>query len=515
MVKKHKSLLLPALIILLALAAYHTTYTIHEKYSLPFHSDEWDHLTLALHLSKVGNIESIRTYNPYTNTPYKANREIGYHLLLALLYQACGLTEIQFAVTTPTVFAFILAFSTLALARHITKSTLAGVIAAIFSLTLKSNVTILGIWFLVPMALGITLAPIILYTLARALNHEKDVNTFDLTFILIVATTLLIHPPSATVYIPITIAYLAYNWEITLAKKRKLAYYATAAILTTLAFLLITKVPLSSLTNPLYFIKQYLYFGSSDYEIQATYAYPTYLGKTILLLSAAGVYHTIHSNEKKERILPLTVLALLPLVAQYYNTQHVLFSTYRRVFMYTAAMILILSAVGLYYLYATITSLIKKTTKDKMFTALTQVALLAIIVFIVTAQLNTTFKYKQRLYHLIEESDVQPIRWLSENTPEDSVIVARSHTSQAITPLSQRHVVGIQRTMLRSTQERTGDANHFFQPDCDCVCKKKRIDKYNITHVYGKEKHSCPFLKKVYTKNSVKIYEVTTSNLST
>lgn len=499
-------------LLLLAYAAYHTTYVIHEKYPLPYHSDEWDHLTLSLHLAKEGSIDSIRAYNSFTDTPYRVNREPGYHLLIGVLYIMAGLSAIKFAVLVPTVVAFILAVGTLAFVRHVTRSWLAGLIAAVFSLTLKSNVTVLGMWFMVPMAAGIALAPLILYLIGRAFNHKKQLNSFDLALILVVATTLLIHPPSATVYIPITIVYLAYNWQLALEKKRKLIVLGAAGLLATAAFMVVTGVSLNALASPLSLVKRFLYFGAEDYEIKILYSYPTYLGKTIILLAAAGVYHTIHSDEKKERIIPLTVLALLLLVAQYYNTGHVLFSTYRRVFMFTGEMVLILAAVGLYYIYESGASLVRKATGDWIFTGIARITLLLLIFVVLDMQVDSMFKYRQRLYHVIEESDVEPIIWLSENTPDGSVIVATSQASKAITPLSGRHVVGIERTMMRSTPERRGDTNAFFNTNCGG--KKTRIDKYGIDYAYTRHTLKCPFLSLVHTQNGVKIYEVVDEDLS-
>ena len=80
---------------LLAATAYHATYTVHEKYKLPFHADEWDHLTLGLHLARRGSLESIRAYNPYTGLRYRTNREPGYHLLIGLLYILVGILYLR------------------------------------------------------------------------------------------------------------------------------------------------------------------------------------------------------------------------------------------------------------------------------------------------------------------------------------------------------------------------------------------------------------------------------------
>jgi hypothetical protein len=148
-------------------------------------------------------------------------------------------------------------------------------------------------------------------------------------------------------------------------------------------------------------------------------------------------------------------------------------------------------------------------TKDRILVLIVGGFVLGLIYLTVVApQVASTFKYKNRLYHVIEESDVSPIMWLANNTPNGSVVVAAPSVSKAITPLSGRHVVAIERTMMRSSPERYGDASHFFQPNCDCACKDVRIERYGINYVYTRKSVDCPSLPLVHSENGVNIYKV-------
>ena len=200
--------------IILAYAAYTTTYLIHEKYMLPFHSDEWDHLTIGLEITKTGTIESIKRINPYIGIPYASywiNLETGFHVFTGILLMLTGISVIKFGVLMPTIIALILALNAFTFIRYLTKSKIAGLISAVFAITIKSNVTFLGPWFYVPSSLGLAYAPFFLYVFLRTIKTNKSLNSFDIVFTSAYVVVGLCHPPSVTALIPVFILYLLVN----------------------------------------------------------------------------------------------------------------------------------------------------------------------------------------------------------------------------------------------------------------------------------------------------------------
>ncbi len=496
------------IVVALAYAAYATTYVIHEKYMLPFHSDEWDHLTVGKEITKTGTIESIKRINPYIGVPYTGywvNLESGFHAFTAILLLATGLEVTAFGVLMPTIVAFILALNAFVFIRYLTKSALAGLISAVYAVTLKSNVTFLGPWFYVPSSLGLAYAPLFLYAFLRAVQAGKTINAFDLSLGLMLAFVGLAHPPSATTLIPVFILYLLVNPRQIARNKKKMLIAAGGCLLALIAALFVMHVPLQELSNPLDFLSRYLVFTGSDYDVRIMYSYPVYLGYGVIFLAVVGAYVAISSNNREEWILPLAVLSLLPLAVQFYHTGRVFLSPYRRIFFYTAEMLLLSAGIGLYYLYREALNLIRKTRLNVKAKFALDALVIAAIAYVLTVQVASTFTNAKKLYHVIEEKDVEPLLWIRENTPEAAVFMVQIQSAQAVTPIAERRIVGKVRTFLRVSQERVDDTNTFFNVGCE---KREQIArKYGVSYVFG-PRMSCDFLYLIHNSGGDYVYKV-------
>ena len=494
--------------IILAYAAYTTTYLIHEKYMLPFHSDEWDHLTIGLEITKTGTIESIKRINPYIGIPYASywiNLETGFHVFTGILLMLTGISVIKFGVLMPTIIALILALNAFTFIRYLTKSKIAGLISAVFAITIKSNVTFLGPWFYVPSSLGLAYAPFFLYVFLRTIKTNKSLNSFDIVFTSAYVVVGLCHPPSVTALIPVFILYLLVNpAEIKKNKEKLLLAAATGAILL-IAALLVMHIPFKTLTNPASFLERYLVFTGSDYEVKIMYSYPVHLGYGVIALAVLGVYVAISSANREEWILPLAVLSLLPLAVQFYHTGKVYLSPYRRIFFYVAEILLLAAGIGLYYLYREALEIIKRIPMNNNLKLAADLAAIAAVTYLLTLQAATTFANSEKLYHVIEEKDVAPLLWIKENTPEDALIIAPAGASSAVTPISERKIVGKVRTFLRVPQARVDDSGAFF--DSGCNKKEEIARKYGVDYTFGPQ-ISCSFLQRVHSSGGNYIYKV-------
>jgi len=493
--------------IVIAAAAYNTTYVIHRKYMLPFHSDEWDHLTIGKELFKTGSIDSIMRVNPYIGIPYTGywvNLETGFHVLTAVLLDFTGVEVTRFGVLMPTLIVAFLSLNAYVLVRYLTKSMIAGIISAVYSATLKSNVTFLGPWFYVPSSLGLSFAPLFLYLFLRTLKSNKTINSFDPPLVLLFAVVGLIHPPSVSVLLPIFIVYLVFNPKTLRENKSKILLAMGGGGIILVSMLFVMSIPLSVLSNPGSFLSRYLVFTGSDYNIRIMYSYPAYLGYTVILFVVVGVYASVSSENREEWILPLAVLSLLPLAVQFYRTGSVFLSPYRRIFFYNAEIMLLTAGLGLYYICNQIFCLLRASSINVGIKFVLDISFMAFVFYLLTLQAKSTLAYSEKLYHVIEEKDVEPLLWLKENTPEDSIVLARVQISQAVTPIAERKVVGKVRTFLRVPMERLTDAETFF--NVGCTKKKTLADKYNVSYVFG-PRISCDFLKLVHAENGNYIYK--------
>jgi len=496
------------LLIVLGYVAYSTTYTVHEKYHLPFHSDEWDHLTLGKELTKTGSIESIKKVNPYIGIPYTSywvNQESGFHLFTALLLDHTDLPVEKFGVVIPTIISFILALNAFVLVRYLTESLFAGLTSAVFSVTIKSNVTFLGPWFFVPSSVGLAFAPMFLYLFLRALYSKKIFNEFDVIFTSTFIVAGLFHPPSVTALIPVFCLYLILNHKILREKKEKFILAAAVGFVLFIAMLFVFNISLSLLSNPISFLSRYLVFTGSDYKIKIMYSYPAYLGWGVISLAILGVYTAISSENRKEWILPVAVISLLPLAVQFYHTGKVFLSPYRRIFFYVAEILLLSAGLGLYYLYREAFNFIKTSAINMKVKVVLDVFVIVLVFYILSLQIDSTFKNADKLYHVIDEGEIEPLYWVKESTPEGAIFITKPEVSQAFTPIAERKIVAKPRTFLRVTQERIDDVNTFFTVGCSK--KKQIIEKYDVSYVFGPE-ISCNFLHLIHSSGGDYIYKV-------
>lgn len=509
-------------LIIIGIVSVFTTYSIHLDYPLVYHSDEWDHLTLVNELIEKGNVESIRAYNPYTGEVNNPDWELDYHVLLAVLIDITGIDLIDFGIIFPTIVAFLLALNTYVLVNYIRKDYLSGIIAGIFVLTIKSNVTFFGPWFLVPLSYGMSQMPLLLLIFLRAIKFGNKFSFWDISFALVFLNTTLSYPPSTIILIPIFIVYLLFNYSLLWSNRFKIIL-----LIVLLALGLFIFIPIKEALDPsrfIYIVIEKLSFGPEDptgYTLIVYY--PRYLGMLNIALVLIGIYVTLSSKGYEQKILPIMLLVLLPLVVQFYTTQEIYLSPYRRVFMFNTEILLILAGIGLGSILHFFMRITEKQVKlyslqrigtqksdVSTFGKIMRVIVLVIVLSIVVNQVNSTFFYKDKLYRIIEKKDVSPIKWLNENTEQNITVLAMPHVAKAITPISNRKVLTTVRTRLESLDtnrdEVIRDAEYFFYAGCNG--KKDILQKYSPDYIFSQSSIDCSFLKEVHKENGDYIYKV-------
>ncbi|MFC2154729.1 hypothetical protein ACFLRC_04540 [Candidatus Altiarchaeota archaeon] len=497
-----------AIIIVAVILSYWTTYSIHQDYSLLYHSDEWDHFTYSLEILKKENVVN---YNPYIGPRLKdPNWEVNYYLFIITLIHLTGLEPLELALITPTIVALIMSLNTFLLIFYLTKRKLHGLLAGIFVLTIKSNVTLLGPWFLVPMAYGLSHIPLILYLFLRVLKGGKY---WLLVFGLIFINTALIHAQTTTIFLPIFGLYLVLHPKVLWQNKLKLLPLPIIAVILILYFAPnITKTPeeynIEYYKTLLYETKESLTLTTDDptgYEVY--YYYPRYLGQITIIFSLIGIYVLLASGKSEQRLLPIAILSLLPFVVQYYLTQTIYLSYYRRMFMYNAELLLMAAGVGLAATYELVVENVDRFINDDLDRLLAKGLAIALVLLFLNMQVQSTFAYKNQIYRIIEEKDISAIQWLKNNTDEDANILALPHISKTITPIGERHIIAITKTRLGTSDKRNQDATEFFQASCNR--KQEILKRYKPDYVFHQGGIDCPFLELVHRENRNFIYEST------
>jgi len=185
MIQKRKLIELAILAAILCFSFY-MAYIPHLDYPYPLHIDEWYHYGMSQELLEEGGLGFEEPF--FGETAVEDNPEVGYHLFLSQIKLFTGLTW-------PDIFRFLPAFIfvfTAFTAFIFSRRSGFGLEAAFFVILIPTTVRILGPSFLVPVALGISLFPLILFLLHY---FNKGVIKAFLLFLLL-SFTFLMHPPT-------------------------------------------------------------------------------------------------------------------------------------------------------------------------------------------------------------------------------------------------------------------------------------------------------------------------------
>ncbi len=466
-------------------------------YTLPYHYDSWDHITITREIIKR---ENLIWHNPYLGEKFRdSNWEINYSILLAEISILTGIDPLYLAAIVPTIIGIILALNTFILVRYLTGSDLAGIFSLIFVLTIKSSWTLMGIWFLVPVAYGMSQIPLIIFLFLRAIKSEGRVGVWDITLALVFINVTLSHPPSTIIFLPIFLLYLILNPDLVVRNKEKISVAIVVLFILSLRFIPIDSLDYGGVTSSISRMLKTMTFRDEPPPGTEFY-YDSFLGPIVIALAVVGGIYSLKSKEG--RILPIAFISLIPFIAQFYLTDELFLSPFRRLFMYTSEIALIIAGIGLFYLYmfylksvdAFLRVMILKR-KEQIRKALHLIIIIT-VVLIIMIQINSAFHYRNNIFQVIFEKDVDSIKWL-RNTPEDSVILTLPFYSKAITPISRRRVASLEQTRLQVAGGANTKAIMFFLKGCEE--KEMIIKELEVDYVLFTSKINCKFLEEVYS----------------
>ncbi|MCZ7380543.1 MAG: hypothetical protein O8C64_03080 [Candidatus Methanoperedens sp.] len=483
-------------ILILILLSIFTAFSPNFNYKFPFHADEWDNIKISQEIIKE---EKIIEYNPFLeNNPYylsfneeahgventnSAKWEINYNLFIALASLFTGISPLEIGILLPTLFVFIMSFNTFILVRYLTKKDTPAILSAIFIITLKTNLTYLGPWFLAASSFGLAFIPSILYLFIRSLDSKK----YAIVFFSVFAITTLAHPASTIIFLPIFSIYLILNPEI--IKKNKNFFLISIALL--IVLLLIILPFDGSATGYIDKIFKILTFPRSApiNGFVSVMQFPVYMGILAFALSIYGFSKTI--TEKEMMILPLSVDALLPLILGYIYLGYAFLAPYERIVVYISEFLMILAGIGLYNVFLHL-------KKGKL------ACLLVVIVMVL--QINSLFVFNGDIPLVIEQEEYSPILWLKDNTPQDAVILATPRSSEAIGVIADRNVISLMRGRLGSSEESINKTLEFFRGNNEK--REEILIELKPDYIYSREKLNLSSIKLVHFENNSFIYEV-------
>src|SRR3989344_3120694 len=197
----------------LALALVFTfllVFSPHLSYHLPFHVDEWHHISESIRLGNYG--EYIEAFRTGAERGF-SGLEIGFHFFLFLLSFAIDLVTIYQLLPAlwATLAAGIIFFIVY---KKTDENYWAGLGAVLFFASIKSNVNLTGLWFFTPLTFSIPLIYLYMYLFNEAL--EKENRKYLLASFSIMTVLLFTHSISVLFAVPALLIVMALHYRYVL-----------------------------------------------------------------------------------------------------------------------------------------------------------------------------------------------------------------------------------------------------------------------------------------------------------
>jgi hypothetical protein len=433
------------LLILFITIALITNYLPHLNYSFPIHVDEYVHYQYSNHFSNNAPL--------YFGQDNKS-LEAGFHYLLATL-NSLGVPYLFMFNFFASLVTLIICLCVFITTRKLF-SERAGIYSIVFIILLKSSASILGPSLFVPMAIGMSFIPLMIYLIQ--INSKA--------WMILFPAILIIHPPTAMailLLINIQFIYLKKNYFNNLISMIIAGLFALPLYLPTFLSKGIDSVnslSFASIIDPLYI--------------------PFFLGWVVIIITLAGFYVIF---ERKNYLLFYFSLVLLLVAVLFYWFEIHFFIMYERSLMYLFTIFAMVFGVGL-------SKIINFSKNIKIKTIIIIIITLLIIIYPLKSKIDSN-KY---FYHVINEEDYKAFRFIKDNTEKEKIAVSHPWLANALTPIAEREVyTRITQGPSKKYDERNMIVYEFFKNGCK--------DNYflltnNISIIYGNCNNT--MLKEIY-----------------
>ena len=471
-------------IILLFTAAL--VYAPHFSYPLPYHIDEWHHISEGIRLGNYG--EYFRIFRLESANRF-SGLEIGFHFFLFLLSNLVDLVSIyQFL---PAFWAALGGLTIFLISYHKTKKYWLAILAMIFFAAIKSNVNISGLWFFTPLSFSLPLIMAYLYLWSEGLARQNK--TYLLLCLVIILLLIPTHSISVLFAAPLLLIVAAFNSKYLLRQWKFFSLFIIVPIIGFLFYKYALGLDWLTVFKSRFYFFEYGW-GIVELKNSLTESYPL----IAYLLACLGLGFIILTHQTKKFILWLVwPLSVLTLIIIYRLTGISLLSPYQRNIYYLTLSLPLLSAFGLFYLLVYLnraiafiienrhTNYIKKFISisvtigiDQKYIKLIQSLISAVVIVIVfTSTFWSYYQLPQRvsLYKIIDNEEYAILKYLSRLAP--AKIMAPPFISAAIFPLSGHEPVGTY--VFYGNIE---DVRKFFSTD-DCQSLNEILNRHQVSYI--------------------------------
>ncbi|MBS3055970.1 MAG: hypothetical protein J4473_00900 [Candidatus Aenigmarchaeota archaeon] len=431
----------------------------HYDYRFPLHADDWIHISVA---NDVTTGRTINELDPYFNENIMFYPR-GFHVMLAEISKMSGLDMVDIARFFPAVFQSILALSIFLLLKKIVHP-YAGLFGAFAVITLRTHPTILGPALLVPLNFGLILVPVMLYFFIRGYETKKPVWFFLGMSIWFVIFSFHFSSFIITTFIGvISLTEIAFLKERMKAMKAILISGVAFAVLMALFMIRFYKTDI---------IKTITGLVQSSGSIIISPFSPLFLVNYLIAgFALIGlIYLLTRYKVGHVTILGWTIFIFFDLYLFFQSGGT--FISYERSVFYATEVLIILGAIGLYY----VADFFRTYPKGLKYIPIIIFCSVLLLSFYVNVYEGRTY-----IYHLISEEQFQTYKWLGENYGGSKFLTNHLHSLS----LPYFHLKPVQVSPMHAVP--TGAFSEFGQDyytrDVDYLYEKMK--KYDATLIYA------------------------------
>jgi hypothetical protein len=448
-------------------------------YPFPFHADEFTHMASGIYILENGRIPDI---NPYSGEKHM-DLEPGFHIFLALLFTVMDpVKSYQFF---PAINMMLLMMAIFFFVYVITKNYYIGILSAIFSASLQSNINIQGIWFFLPFTFGLSL----MFFFLAAYFSKRYIIAGIIFF-----ATIFVYPIAAIIALGTVLLY-------ELLQGRLKEYWHIG-----LGILLLIFVTMVSFRKNIPFIN-FDYGWTPVFE--HTYVPWDIYGWSGIIFALIGIFFLFYRKEyKNQTISPMyiIIITLIPM-PMYIFFRFSIIIPYQRAFVYFMYGFAIVSGLGLYYSCVYIEKLLKHLEWNKN---ISKIIIGIVIASVIITSFIGYYEIKDsrfRLPHYISDVDYNALSWINTNygTNPDTIMMSDIFVSYAVYPIARIKVVAVPASNLETGN--IGLVYDFYYRARNCNDMTNAVSKSGAELVYITYPLNCPGFKEVYNKGRY-VYEV-------
>ena len=468
-------------------------YWIHLDYHLPYHMDEWQHLSNALRLGSGDDYAAAIAAGQLN----RANGlEIGFQYLLLLISRAVDLTAayqylpaIWAAVTAAAVFFVVY--------RKSSGNFLLGWLAMMFFAAIRSNVNVLGVWFFTPLAFSLPFFLFCLYFFSEGLRK----NSWQLlaAAVAVLVFLLPIYPVAVLALAPILLIYGCWHYR----QLWQQGWIIAAAALALSSGVIIFKIMLALSWSGLFqALISYLVFPYGWGVLEVAMMPWDLVSVTAMILAAAGIGFIIIFQDWRRYDIFLLALITTGSMLLVYDIFHVSYLVpYQRNLYYFVFLLAPFSALGLYAALQAMLYGISRLPIKTRWQELAGDGLGLILILAIGWTIFSRYFVLDQAVDLYRATDQDGEAVLKElRQYPQATVMAPALLSLAMYPLAHKNPVG-DLYFFGSRQ----DVEDFYAATA-CGKARRYIKQYQAQFIIVPFEATCRFTQLVYQNDSYRLY---------